>query len=88
MHTNALSATDLRTWLIGRVAFYLECEPIDIDPDVPLAAFGLDSVYTFALCGDIEDEFRLPVQPSLVHDARTVNGLTTHLSGAMEAAVL
>jgi acyl carrier protein len=87
MPGNVLSATDLRTWLTDRVAYYVEREPQDIDPDTSLAAFGLDSVYTFALCGDIEDEFRLLVEPRLVWHVRTVNRLAEHLSGAMEAAV-
>jgi acyl carrier protein len=87
MHTNASSVTGLRSWLIERVAGYLGREPIDIDPDVPLAAVGLDSVYAFALCGDIEDTFRTLVDPALVRDLRTVNGLAAHLCGTMEAAV-
>jgi acyl carrier protein len=87
MPSNAPTATDLRTWLTDRVAYYVEREPQDIDPDAPLTTFGLDSVYAFALCGDIEDEFRLPVEPTLVWDVRTVNGLTEHLCGALEAAV-
>ena len=88
MPRNTPSATELRTWLTGRVAYYVQREPQDIDPDAPLTAFGLDSVYAFALCGDIEDEFQLPVEPTLVWDVRTVNGLTEHLCGVMEAAVL
>lgn len=87
MSSTAPSTTDLRAWLTARVAYYVEREPRDIDPDAPLTAFGLDSVYAFALCGDIEDEFRLPVEPTLVWDVRTVNGLTEHLRTAM-AAVL
>jgi acyl carrier protein len=87
MYTNASSVTDLRTWLTERVAYYLDREPMDIDPDAPLAAFGLDSVYAFALCGDIEDRFRTLVAPTLVRDLRTVNGLAAHLCGTMEAAV-
>jgi acyl carrier protein len=88
MPANVASATDLRTWLTDRIAYYVEREPHDIDPDTALAALGLDSVYTFALCGDIEDEFRLLVEPKLVWHVRTVNGLAEHLASAMESAAL
>jgi acyl carrier protein len=87
MPGNVLSATDLRNWLTDRVAHYVEREPQDIDPDTSLAAFGLDSVYTFALCGDIEDEFRLLVEPTLVWHVGTVNGLAEHLSRALSTAL-
>jgi acyl carrier protein len=87
MPSNVASATDLRTWLTDRVAYYVEREPREIDPDTSLAAFGLDSVYTFALCGDIEDEFRLLVEPKLVWHVGTVNGLAEYLSGALETAL-
>ena len=87
MPGNVLSATDLRTWLTDRVAYYVEREPHDIDPDTALAALGLDSVYTFALCGDIEDEFRLLVEPKLVWHVGTVNALAEHLSGALSTAM-
>jgi acyl carrier protein len=87
MPGNHPSASELRLWLIDRVAHYVRREPRDIDPDLPLTAFGLDSVYAFALCGDIEDEFRLMVEPTLVWDVPTVNGLTEHLCGVLEAAV-
>ena len=53
----------LRTWLIDRVAYYVERESGDIDADAPVASYGLDSVYAFALCGDIEDEFNLRIEP-------------------------
>ena len=88
MPTNAPSATDLRAWIVDRVAHYMEREPGDIDPDVPLTAFGIDSVYAFALCGDVEDEFRLPLVPTQVWAVRTVNGLAEHLRTALAAAVV
>jgi acyl carrier protein len=76
----------LLAWLIERVAYYVECETTDIDADAPLADYGLDSVYAFALCGDIEDELQLPVEPTVVWDFGTVSALAAHLSGLEPAA--
>lgn len=74
-------AARMRTWLTERVAYYVERDPGDIDADAPIASYGLDSVYAFALCGDIEDEFNLNVEPTLVWDFGTVAALAVRLAG-------
>jgi acyl carrier protein len=73
----------LRTWLTHRVAYYVERESGDIDADAPVASYGLDSVYAFALCGDIEDEFKLRIEPTLVWDYATVAALAAKLASEL-----
>lgn len=76
---------DIRSWLFQRVSYYIE-EPVEkIDPEVSLARYGLDSLYTFALCGDIEDTLGVPIEPTLVWDIDTLNALVTHLVGLVGA---
>ncbi|WP_294006758.1 acyl carrier protein [Streptomyces sp.] len=55
-----------------RVSYYLETPVAEIDPGVSLAEYGLESVYAFALCGDIEDTLGVTVEPTLVWDVDTV----------------
>jgi acyl carrier protein len=83
--TTGFSA-QIQTWLTDRVACYVEREPDDIDVDAPLASYGLDSVYAFALCGDIEDEFHLPVEPTLVWDFGTIAAVAGYLAGTLARA--
>ena len=78
----------LRTWLTHRVAYYVERESADIDVDAPIASYGLDSVYAFALCGDIEDEFKLRIEPTLVWDFGTVAALAYHAAREIRARYL
>ncbi|WP_409185979.1 integrase core domain-containing protein [Amycolatopsis sp. VS8301801F10] len=59
---------ELRSWLIDRVAFYVERNPAEIGTEARLADLGLDSVYGLTLSGDIEDEFGLDVEPTLAWD--------------------
>lgn len=73
--------TELREWIAHRVADYLECAPEAIDPGVPLSDYGLDSVYAFVLCGDLEDHLGFPVDPTVVWDHRSVEELSAHLAG-------
>lgn len=77
------STAEIRTWLTSRVAYYLELPEAEIESDVPLMRYGLDSVYAFALCGEIEDLLEIAIDPTLVWDIPTVCGLSTHLSGLM-----
>ncbi len=61
----APSQDALIEWTRDRVAFYLECPPETIDPGTPLTAYGFDSVFALAICGDIEDEYGLQVEPTV-----------------------
>ncbi|MGW1023369.1 acyl carrier protein [Streptomyces sp. NPDC002577] len=69
----------LTAWLTDRVAEYLRRPASDIDPGVPLAEYGLDSVAALSLCGDVEDHFGLPVDPTAAWDFPTVRALAGHL---------
>jgi acyl carrier protein len=69
----------VRAWLTARVALYLERSPADIDPAAKLVGYGLDSVYALTLCGDIEDEYGLEVDPTLAWDHPTVDAIVVVL---------
>jgi acyl carrier protein len=70
---------NIRTWLIGRVAYYLDEPAETVDPDAPLADYGLDSVYAFVLCGEIEDTLGLAVEPTLIWDVENLADLTDRI---------
>lgn len=83
----AVTADDLRQWVLARVAYYIEGEPENIDPDAKLVGYGLDSVYALTLCGDIEDEYGLVVDPTLAWDYPTVNAIVGYLGEQLAAGV-
>ena len=68
----------LREWLVVRLARYLGRQ--DIDPLVPLAEYGIDSLVALNLYGDLEEELDLPVDVTVVLDYPTVEALARHLS--------
>lgn len=76
----------LHDWLLDRLAMYLERSPASIGTAVPLAEYGMDSVCALSLCGDLEDEQRLFVDPTLVWDHPTVDGLVTYLAALLPGA--
>jgi acyl carrier protein len=63
---------EIRQWLIERIAYYLEKPADDIDPSVPLAESGIDSVSATSLCGDVEERFDINADPTMVFDYPTV----------------
>jgi acyl carrier protein len=72
----------LREWLVHRLARYLG--RLDIDPQVPLAEYGIDSLVALNLYGDVEEELGLPVDVTVVLDYPTVAALAEHLSQQAE----
>jgi acyl carrier protein len=69
------TAEDFRSWLVGRVADYLELPAAQIDPDASIMEYGLDSVYAFTLCGEIEETWGLLAEPDLFWQAETLGEL-------------
>ncbi|MCC9312013.1 acyl carrier protein [Kitasatospora sp. RB6PN24] len=66
-------------WLLDRISLYVKRPAESIDPGVPLAEYGLDSVCALGLCGDLEEEFGLAVEPTLLWDHPTLERLTARL---------
>ena len=76
----------LRGWLLDRLSCYLHRPQSAIDPAVPLAEYGMDSVCSLSLCGDLEEQFGLEVDQTLLWDHPTVQSLLGHLEGVLAPA--
>ena len=59
-------------WLAGRVADHTERPVRDVDPHLPLAELGIESVSAVSLCGEIEDRWDLELDPTVVFDYPTI----------------
>jgi len=66
-------------WLIARVAHYLNEPPETIDGDADLSRYGLESVYAFALCGEIDEVWGAVLEPIVIWDVRTLAELADHV---------
>lgn len=76
---SAPEVQQLAQWLTERVAYYLGIPAEQIKPDVKLVEYGLESVYALALCGDVEDELGIEVEPTLAWDYPTIDSLVALL---------
>jgi len=59
-------------WLTARLASYLEVSAAAIDPMVPLAEMGVDSVHAVSLVGEVEAHFDIDVDPTMIFDYPTL----------------
>jgi acyl carrier protein len=66
----------LRPWLAGLVAAYVQRPVTEIQTDIPLAEYGMTSVYALTLTGDIEDHLGLVVDPTVMWDHPTIDALS------------
>lgn len=70
-------------WLTTQLASYLEIPATAIDPMVPLAEMGVDSVHAVSLVGDVEAHFDIDVDPTLIFDYPTLSHIADYIGGAV-----
>jgi acyl carrier protein len=66
-------------WLIARVATYLDLPASAVDPMVPLAEMGVDSVHAISLVGDVEAHFDIDVDETMIFDYPTLAHIAEYI---------
>ncbi|MFC0447341.1 acyl carrier protein [Rhodococcus jostii] len=84
--SNASALAPIIVWLTGRVAFHTDQPPSDVDPDIPLTELGIASVSAVSLCGEIEDQWELELDPTVVFDYPTVAEMAVFIAGEVDFA--
>ncbi|OBK23658.1 acyl carrier protein [Mycobacterium asiaticum] len=79
---NVKNRQNLR-WLTGRLAAALDVPASALNPMVPLADMGVDSVQAVSLVGEIEMHFDLDVDPTLIFDYPTLAHIAEYLTEAL-----
>lgn len=70
----------LQSWLVSKIAEHLQINPHTIDIQAPFVSYGLDSVATVRLTGELENCLGERVSPTLVYDYPNIAALVSHLS--------
>ena len=78
--------SSISDWLIDRVAELLDLPAGDIDTSLPLAELGIDSVGAVSLVGEVEDEWELDVDPTMIFDYPTIDDIAVFIADEIEAA--
>ena len=79
---NSNQRTILR-WLTARLASSLEISPTTVEPMVPLAEMGVDSVHAVSLVGEIEAHFDIDADPTMIFDYPTLSHIAEYISVAV-----
>src|SRR5688572_22243215 len=79
------SRKSLETWLAGWMAGALGMDAAAIDASKPFLSYGMDSIQSMMLVGDLETGLGRTLPPTLAWDHPSIEALAEHLFGLDEA---
>jgi acyl carrier protein len=74
------SAAEIQAWIVVYVAKLLEVSPDEVDVTIPFDRYGLDSSAAVGLTGDLADWLGEDIDPTLIYDYPTIEGLVHYLA--------
>nr|WP_268890156.1 acyl carrier protein [Gloeocapsopsis dulcis] len=74
------TAAEIQAWIVSYLADLLEINPDEIDTTIPFDRYGLDSAVVVGLTGDLEAWLDSKLDPTLIYDYPTIEGLARHLA--------
>lgn len=77
------SVDALRAWLAEAVAPHVRTPPDGLDPALPLAEYGLDSVSALAVAAEIEDHLGVELDDNALWEHPSIGELAAHLAGEL-----
>jgi acyl carrier protein len=78
--TASIAPSDIQSWLVAYLADLLDIAPEEIDVTVPFERYGLDSVASVGLLGDLAKWLGRKLDPSVVNEYPSIEALTGYLS--------
>ena len=77
------STAEIKAWIVSYVANMLDVNPDEVDVKIPFERYGLDSSAAVGLTGDLEDWLEREIDPTLLYDYPTIEGLVQYLSSEL-----
>lgn len=77
--TKMPTASEIETWLVGKLATYLKINPDDIDIEEPFAHYKLDSSVAVSLTGKLADWLGRELEPTLFWEYPTIESVAQYL---------
>lgn len=81
-----LDEPEVLSWLTLKFADWLEVAPNELDPQQPIASYGLDSISAVTLSVQLEEELCVELDTAVLWDRPTLNSLAEHLSEKLNAS--
>jgi len=77
---NRAGRNEIRAWLIAHLAQVTRRDPQEIDPSRPFESYGLDSLQSVALSGDLAEWLGRELPPTLVWEYPTIDAMAEGLA--------
>lgn len=77
-----ISVASLASWLVDWLARELRIDRAAVDPGQSFLSYGMDSVQSMSMVGDLEALLHLRLSPTLAWDYPDINALAAHLGDA------
>jgi acyl carrier protein len=79
-----ISTNAITSFILGKVAKLTKTDRETLHGDTLLADVGVDSLFAVLICGFIEDEYDLEVEPILMFEYKTANQVAQALLNMIE----
>lgn len=79
-------AAEIQAWVVSYLAELLDVDADEVDVKIPFDRYGLDSSAAVGLTGELEDWLGHDIDPTLLYDYPTIEGLVQHLSSELSEA--
>jgi acyl carrier protein len=76
-------ADAIRRWLVDKLSRELDIDAERIDVNKPIAHYGVDSALALSLGGELGQWLGRRLDPALVWDYPTIDGMARHLAGEL-----
>lgn len=84
-HKELPSVVEIQAWIVSYLAELLEIDPDEVNTTISFDQYGLDSSAAVGMTGDLEDWLGRKLDPTLLYDYPTVEGLAWHLGSDLKA---
>lgn len=79
------SAAEIAAWFVTQLSDQLDLRATEIDPSLPFAYYGLDSIHAVRLTAALEAWLGRELSPTLVYEYPTIDVLSSHLAEEVPA---
>ncbi|WP_257326816.1 acyl carrier protein [Pseudoalteromonas rhizosphaerae] len=70
---STLALTDIIDFILNKVALHTKTPRDTLQADTSLAKVGVDSLIAVLLCGYLEDEYQLEIEPLIMFEYKTAD---------------
>ncbi|MFF3326342.1 SDR family NAD(P)-dependent oxidoreductase [Streptomyces sp. NPDC002889] len=88
LETSVTTLEGVRAWLASAVAEAAGLDPLAVDPERPIAEFGLGSLQLVRLAAELSEQIGRPLEPSLVFNHPTITAIAEVVFDARPAGAV